>query len=107
MNDSSALAGVLVIVATIGQVLFVVLWVTRDGWWREWVGRALMVKSAAFGLYLCAAVASMLVPFAQGVWLALFALIVVGIIAQDVALLREIHRAKRDHRAVGGTGGEQ
>jgi hypothetical protein len=36
---------------TVGQVIFVCTWMVLP-WWKEWVGRALMVKSATLALLL-------------------------------------------------------
>lgn len=104
MDDSSALAVWLVISSTIGQTLFVAMWAPL-GWWREWIGRALMSKSAALMVYLWAAVLSLALPVPEWTWLALFTLIDVGIWYQVVALWREKRAAMRQRRPVAGTDG--
>lgn len=102
MNDSSTTAVVLVLLAAIGQTMFVALWIFQ-GWWRTWIGRALMVKSVAWMVYIDAAIISAWATFSQRLWEALFAGIVLGIYSQLVAMGWEVFRARRNRRKVVGT----
>lgn len=94
----------------VGQAIFVVRWF-RLPWYREWIGRSLMIKSTA----MLALIAVSLVLFwsliltdkeweyAQHVALATHLFVLLGIWSQVVALEREMRIAKRANRAVGGT----
>lgn len=85
--------------AAIGQTLFVVLWATRP-WYRLWIGRALMVKSATLMIYLDWAVLVVNGWSANRALMAvvLFGLITVGIWTQLAALSYEMSRARKSRR---------
>lgn len=99
------LSDVFLHVSAPAQTLFVVLWAVLP-WWREWIGRALMIKSFALMLFLNFA---LLVHYAGPAWwqpylsAALFGLVTVGIVSQVVALPYEMVRASLDRRKVRGT----
>jgi hypothetical protein len=84
-------------IAAVGQTAFVGLWFSLP-WWRIWIGRALMVKSLALGVYLdFALVLHYVTPFPGLLLLSmiLFGFITVGIWSQLVALVLEVSRARR------------
>lgn len=93
-------------VGAIAQTIFLAMWLTLP-WWREWVGRALMVKSLALGVYLDSVlIHEYLVPdYAAEPYVRtlLFLLIVLGICSQVVALGYEMVKARRQKRGVTGT----
>ena len=92
-------------VCAIAQTAFVILWLILP-WWKEWIGRALMVKSAALMLFLDF---SLLVHYVGVQWwrpyvsAALFTLVTVGIVSQVIALPYEMVSASRGRRQVTGT----
>jgi hypothetical protein len=80
--------------SAVGQTLFVVLWMTMP-WWRHWVGRALMVKSIALGIYLDFALVHNYIdpyPALPLLGVILFGFITIGIWTQLATLA---HEAKR------------
>ena len=90
-------------VATVGQVLFVLLWLTQR-WWITRVGRALMAKSAVLAaLFLSSLWVYYVNPLP--VWAGRLELtaITLAIGAQTVAMAIEIWRARRERRPVSGT----
>lgn len=93
----------------IGQTVFVATWLTLP-WWREWVGRALMVKSVSLLLLFAVAIGNYWVLKLWGpylgweyVTLASHVLVLVGIWSQVLALAHEIRSAKDNKRRVTGT----
>ena len=89
----------------IGQTTFVVLWLCLP-WWREWIGRALMVKSLALMIFLDSALVHHHLtdyPAKPYVVAGLFALVVLGIWTQVAALAHEMWKAWRQRRRVTGT----
>src|SRR5690606_40447938 len=104
MDDVSTLTVTLVAAAAVGQVTFVTMW-ARMPWQREWIGRALMAKSAALAAYLVFVLAVLVVPeqyaaVVEAVSILLFLAILVGIWLQVYALAREIRRARKQNRRV-------
>lgn len=96
---------VLIHVATVGQVLFVLMWMTLP-WWKAWVGRALMVKSLALAVFLISSLAHFyLPPYAaqEAVRTLLVFAVTGGIWSQVVAIGVEIRKAKAGKRNVTGT----
>lgn len=92
-------------IAAAGQTLFMLMWMTLP-WWRAWVGRALMVKSVAMGLFLVSAVVHHHVDtyaWEPVVVLLLFAGVTLGIWSQVLAIGLEIRAARRGSRNVTGT----
>lgn len=99
------LIDVLVHVSAVAQTVFVVLWLTLP-WWREWVGRALMVKSVALALFLDFSLINHYAgEYAWRPYLTagLFALVTAGIVSQVIALPYEMWSAGQDRRKVRGT----
>lgn len=95
-----------ILTATVGQLCFVGLWLSRR-WWMHWVTRAIMAKSFTLLLLLLLASAHLLVQYAADVppWMrppryqpdgwdtaevGLYWLVAVGIWAQFVALVVQI-----------------
>ena len=97
-------------VMLLGQLTFVVLWF-RLPWWRQWVGRALMVKSVALGLLLLMVLVNFWItivteaeyPWQEWVEIGTHILVTVGIYSQILALVYEMRKGKQHHRAVQGT----
>ena len=84
-------------VAAICQTLFVILWATLP-WWREWIGRALMVKSLSLMVYLDWALAYHYwphMPAVRVIGAVLFGFITLGIVSQLAALIYEMWRGSR------------
>jgi hypothetical protein len=97
---------VLVHVSAVAQTVFVVLWLTLP-WWREWVGRALMIKSVALALFLDFSLINHYAgdyAWRPYITAALFALVTAGIVSQVIALPYEMWSASRDRRRVYSTG---
>jgi hypothetical protein len=95
---------ILLWIATVGQVLFVLLWATQR-WWSSTVGQALMAKSLSLALILVASVWSYYRgPLPGWAGRSLFLFIAVAITAQLVALVWEIHQARREFRQVRSIG---
>lgn len=95
--------------ATVGQTVFLVLWLSLP-WWRAWVGRALMVKSFALWLLLTAAVVSYWVDKSHGpyvgesiVILSTHIAVLIGVWSQVAALGIERHAASKANESVTGT----
>ena len=93
----------------VGQILFVAVWAALP-WWKEWIGRALMLKSIALLLLIGAAVVNYWIietwgpyPGADWVILTTHILVFIGIWSQVVALAHEIREARRGDRRVTGT----
>jgi hypothetical protein len=86
---------------TLGQLAFLAMWGVLP-WWREWIGRAMMLKSAALGLLLAlGSIALLWGPADWQPWAMRAAriLVLVGIWAQATALRYEERVAKREsHR---------
>lgn len=85
---------VLLYVSAAAQTLFVLLWGTRP-WWREWIGRALMLKAFSLAVYLDWAVAVRYwprMPHLELIGVCLFGFITVGIVTQLAALGHEMWR---------------
>ena len=96
-------------VMLVGQIVFLFMW-ARLPWWREWVGRALMLKSFALLLLIGVAVVNYWIievggpyPGADWVVLVTHVLVLLGIWSQVVALAHEIRAASRGDRRVTGT----
>lgn len=97
---------VLLWTGAIAQTIFVVIWCTLP-WWREWVGRAVMVKGMAIAIYLDSYLLHThvlpdydLEPYVRT---GLFAVVVLGIVSQVIALAHEMWLARRQRRKVTGT----
>jgi hypothetical protein len=94
----------------VGQLIFVIRWV-RLPWYREWIGRSLMMKSAALLALIAVSIAlfwSLIITdtewhYALHIQLATHLFVLLGIWSQVVALEREQRIAKLAQRAVGGT----
>lgn len=82
---------------SIGQTLFVIMWGMLP-WWREWIGRALMVKAFALMLLFDSALLNLLWPHKPLVWVdrTILILVIVGIWSQVFALTYERRRARRN-----------
>jgi hypothetical protein len=94
-------------IATVGQVLFVLVWLTQR-WWITWVGRALMFKGAALALILVATLWSYYRgPLPQWAGRSMFGVLAVAIVAQFSALALEVWRAHQEHRPVSGANGQR
>jgi len=96
-------------VMMLGQTVFVGMWGLMP-WWREWVGRSVMIKAISLLVLIGAALAQFWLVILYGPWehwekilVASHVLVVIGIWSQVVALAREKRIAKRADRAVGGT----
>ena len=86
--------------AAIGQTIFVILWASMP-WWREWVGRALMTKSAALCAVLWFMVAGFYLgdyPFRDELRLALILAVTCGIWLQVFAIMGEVRKAVKAGR---------
>lgn len=98
--------------ALLGQTVFLVLWGALP-WWKQWVGRALMLKSAALWILFAVNLALfwwMLatdkpIAHAEKIAAATHVLVTVGVWLQVVALGREMRNARRGRRRVTGTTG--
>jgi hypothetical protein len=85
----------------VGQTIFVITWATRP-WWQEWIGRALMIKSAALDALLIMSIGFTMVMLRSGElspWMwwtqdALDALVLAGIWSQVLAMTHEIRKGK-------------
>lgn len=93
----------------IGQLVFVIVWASLP-WWKEWIGRALMLKSFALLLLLLIAVVNYWViqlwggyPGMELVTLGTHILVFLGIWSQVVAIAHEIRAANQGDRRVTGT----
>lgn len=103
---------VLVHLMVVGQLLFVALWASFP-WWKEWVGRALMIKSFSLLVLLVGSLAlfwGFMITDAEWSWaeefrLGMNAFVTLGIWTQLVAFLVEWRTARRENRPVGGTDG--
>jgi len=82
------LSKVAVVVMAIGQTAFVLLYGFKP-WWRDYVGRALFVKSLTLMILVDAAVLSLLVPVPMWVAVGIYWLVALGIWWQLGALLRQ------------------
>ena len=89
-------AEVALVAAAIGQTCFVGLYATRP-FWRHFVGRALMMKSASLALVLWVSVANIWLtyPYQLQVSACLTMLIAAAIWFQFVALVREVGGDRR------------
>lgn len=79
--------------AAVGQTIFIVIWSTRP-WWRLWIGRALMAKSAALVLVLWFWVVGFYAPeytYRDEVRSALIFAVTVGIWLQVVVVVVEFY----------------
>ena len=89
---------VLLHISAIGQTAFVILWATRP-WYREWIGRALMVKSFSLMLFLDRALVLSYLeprPSRAPLWTTiLFGFVTLGIVTQLAALVYEMWRGRR------------
>jgi hypothetical protein len=77
-----------VVAMAIGQTAFVLLYGTAP-WWRDAVGRALFVKSAALMTLVDAAVVALFFPPPVWVAVAIYWLVAVGIWWQLATLVRQ------------------
>lgn len=85
-------------IAVVGQVLFVVLWMTQR-WWASTIGQALMAKSLSLALILCSSLWTYYRgPLPEYVGRGLFLLVAAAIVAQLCALLWELRVARRERR---------
>lgn len=113
MSDAQYLTWIVYILhaMAIGQTLFVASWFCLP-WWRTWIGRALMVKSFGWMVYLDWSIIVYHLGYFQhryviGFWLLLF--VMVGIWSQTLALWyemlrgRQLRRARRDDPLYTGT----
>ena len=85
----------------IGQGIFVAMWGAMP-WWRQWIGRALMLKSTALLISFGAIWWARHGTLPDIAWDVLEWLILVGVWAQVVALVREVAAARRERRLVDG-----
>lgn len=93
---------VLIHVMFVGQTLFLGLWGSLH-WWKEWVGRSLMVKSFSLWLLIAVSLVNFYLvivfdrPWAHWEWVMVLShfLVVVGIWSQVGAIGYEMLRAKR------------
>lgn len=87
-------------VATIGQVLFVILWATQR-WWSSNVGRALMASAAFLAILLSMSLWGYYRgPISPTVGRSIFTGWAVAIVAQLVVFVVELRRARRDRSGV-------
>lgn len=99
-------------VLLLGQTVFLIMWAVLP-WWREWVGRALMVKSAALWLLISVNLALYWYTEVTGIyaawmeWAAYFThlAVTIGVWSQVAALTYEGRRAHKTRRVVTGTQG--
>lgn len=97
--------GWIIVLGALGQTAFVAAWISLPGWWREWIGRALMVKSGALAILFNLALVNYIWPGTVPEWLAKASqlLIVLGVWSQLAALVHERWKARRDRRHITGT----
>lgn len=88
----------MVCLMTVGQVLFVATWALLP-WWKEWVGRALMMKASTLGLLLLMTITNTMFmlrgiryPGIDVVTAFGYVLVTMGVWAQPLALAHEIRR---------------
>jgi hypothetical protein len=82
------------ICSAIGQTLFVALYVSAP-WWRDFVGRALFVKSIVLAVVFDIAVAAIWWVMPMVVWQVLYWLIAAAIWQQFAALVWQRHLGRR------------
>lgn len=81
----------------VGQIAFVIVWALLP-WWREWIGRALMAKSAALMLLLAMTIVNTVImmrhpagyPYMATVRRVGDSAVLLGIWSQLIAITREI-----------------
>lgn len=89
----------LVWASAVGQLIFLIMWAVLP-WWKEWVGRALMLKSFAFGAVLWLQLMfkyklnDMAIETKTKIALAAFALITLGVWSQVFAIGNEIRKGR-------------
>jgi ABC-type sugar transport system permease subunit len=88
---------VTIIIAALGQTMFVLLYMTFP-WWEEFLGRALFFKACALGLLVDVAVAGRIWDwtYEDETFVVLYAILATGIIAQFVAFLRVRLQGRQD-----------
>lgn len=99
----------LVHLMAVGQTIFIIIWALLP-WWKEWIGRALMIKSVALWLLMTVGLIVFWIEQAVGMrgWmeptmLVTHVFVLIGVWSQVAALAYEKNRAKRDHDEVVGT----
>lgn len=94
----------------LGQTVFLIMWAVLP-WWKEWVGRALMIKSAALwilfsvnlALFWWSIIFDHFADHELAISFSTHVLVLVGIWSQVVALGHEMRAAKKGSRKVTGT----
>lgn len=89
MGDLDTWRRINVILAAIGQTVFVTLYLFFP-WWKSFLGRALFYKAVVFALLLNVATVGFIFdwPFEDGAIVALYGLVATGIWAQNVAFIK-------------------